>query len=90
MGYIRRQVFLPLAEIANSAEHHLVTKRNVLKTIAKIFDPVGLITPITTQLKVFFQLVFKRESAWDDHIPMDLERNGTKCLQTLDKHSRSS
>ena len=75
--------FFPLAEIANSTEQLAVTKRNVLKTTAKFFDPIGLITPITTQLKVFMQEVFKREVAWDDLLPTDLEQKWSRMLADL-------
>ena len=64
-------------------EHRPVTKRNVLKTIATIFDPVGRITPITTQMKVFMQGVFKREITWDDLLPVDLEQKLNQMLPGL-------
>ena len=41
-----------LYDIARTSNDLPVTK-NVRRAIAKIFDPLGLMTPITTQLKVF-------------------------------------
>ena len=31
------------------------TKRNVIKAIASIYDPLGLLNPIVVQMKTFFQ-----------------------------------
>lgn len=35
------------------------TKRSVLKLAAKIFDPMGLLTSFTINMKVFFQFLYK-------------------------------
>ena len=51
--------FVPLEEMASQLPP---TKRSVLKIIARIFDPLGLITPITKPLKVFLQKSFKSAS----------------------------
>jgi len=37
----------------------IITKRSVLNFIAKIFDPLGLITPVTYHGKVFLQELWK-------------------------------
>jgi len=39
------------------------TKREALKVVAKIFDPPGLITPVTFYGKLFFQELWK-EDVW--------------------------
>ena len=44
-----------LAPLAEMASHLPPTKRSVLKIIAGIFDPLGLITPITTPLKFSYR-----------------------------------
>ena len=61
----------PLAEMASQLPP---TKRSVLKIIARIFDPLGLITPITTPLKVFLQKLFKQHLDWDEDLPDPLNR----------------
>ena len=42
------------------------TKRKVLSAIAKIFDPLGIINPITIRAKIFLQDLWKEKRAWDD------------------------
>lgn len=47
------------------------TKREVLSTIARIFDPLGLIGPIVTTAKIFMQGLWGLQSHWDDKLPDD-------------------
>ena len=44
---------------------NMVTKRVVLATTAKLFDPLGLISPAIVPLKVVFQQLCKEKSDWD-------------------------
>ncbi|XP_071057047.1 uncharacterized protein [Onthophagus taurus] len=46
-----------------------VTKRTILAGVSKIFDPLGLVTPITTQTKVFVQQLWIMRLDWDDDLP---------------------
>ncbi|XP_043065122.1 uncharacterized protein LOC122320761, partial [Drosophila ficusphila] len=48
---------------------HRVTKRIALSTIAKFYDPLGLITPIVTKSKIFLQSLWKSNVDWDDALP---------------------
>ena len=52
------------------------TKRNILKVIASIYDPVGFLAPIVLNLKLLFQEICLKNIGWDDPIG-DLE---TKLL----------
>jgi hypothetical protein len=44
------------------------TKRSLLKISAKIFDPLGLLSPFTIQWKVLFQLMCNENIEWDDEL----------------------
>ena len=48
---------LGVKKIFKDAEKLEPTKRNVLKTIASIFDPAGYLQPIVVMLKLLFQEV---------------------------------
>ncbi len=61
-----------------------VTKRIVLSCIAKIFDPLGLITPITTMFKDFMQKLFKVKLDWDEILPEDLHTEWIKLTSELE------
>ena len=43
-----------------------VTKRQVLSASAKMYDPLGLLAPITITLKVFHQQLCQLKMGWDD------------------------
>ncbi|XP_047143059.1 uncharacterized protein LOC124817258 [Hydra vulgaris] len=41
------------------------TKRDILRFIASIFDPLGIINPVVVRLKIFFQEVCSSKVEWD-------------------------
>lgn len=48
------------------------SKRSVLHTVARIFDPLGMIAPFTVQAKILFQELWKRDVSWDEELPLDI------------------
>ncbi|XP_062538281.1 uncharacterized protein LOC134206570 [Armigeres subalbatus] len=51
----------------------LITKRVVLADTARIFDPLGLIGPVTVQAKIFLQQLWKQKLDWDEVLPDNLQ-----------------
>lgn len=49
-----------------------VTKRTVLSTIAKIFDPLGLINPVTVRAKLILQILWQEHLEWDESVSQEL------------------
>ncbi|XP_025407359.1 uncharacterized protein LOC112681309 [Sipha flava] len=60
------------------------TKRNVLAEIASIFDPLGLINPITVRLKLVMQKLWQLSVDWDEPLPTDLLNEWRKNREDLD------
>ena len=44
----------------------LVTKREVLKESSKVFDPLGLLSPVTVRAKIFMQSLWQHNLDWDE------------------------
>lgn len=47
---------------------HPMTKRNVLKTIARVFDPLGFIAPYVMKAKLLMQDIWLSGLNWDDEV----------------------
>ncbi|KAL1138331.1 hypothetical protein AAG570_008395 [Ranatra chinensis] len=48
------------------------SKRTILSYVAKIFDPVGWLTPVTFSWKYFLQLLSKNKLGWDESLTPNL------------------
>ncbi|KAK4316834.1 hypothetical protein Pmani_012035 [Petrolisthes manimaculis] len=66
-----------------------LTKRRVLSKISTIFDPLGLVTPVTLCGKLLLRQIIlytcdkDRKLDWDDPLPKELGENWYKFLQNI-------
>ena len=60
-----------------------VTKRSVLQFSAKIFDPLGVLSPFTTQQKILFQCLCVQGVNWDDPLENELLRKWNQLPREL-------
>lgn len=49
-----------------------LTKRCMLSEIASIFDPLGLLGPVTSRAKIFMQQLWQRKVEWNEPLPPDV------------------
>ena len=49
-------------------ENQIITKRSFLRTIAKLFDPLGLLVPFIIRAKAVMQEIWRKGSDWDDEL----------------------
>ena len=81
----RDRITFNLRQLAETSNGRTVTKRNVLSLTAKIYDPLGMISPVTIMLKVFLQRLFGRKIGWDEILPDELKATWERLIEFLMK-----
>ena len=58
-----------LKEIAMKREEHdIVTKRSILKVMASMYDPLGIVSPIVAMVKISFQEICTEKLNWNEEV----------------------
>ena len=55
-----------------------ITKRKVLSSLAKLFDPLGLVLPVTVKGKVLMREIWTLKLDWDEELPNSLVKEFKK------------
>ena len=63
----------------------IVTKRIILSTIAKLWDPLGILAPVTINLRIFMQSLWQSKLSWDEPIHTNFLVEITKKLNKVNK-----
>lgn len=61
----------------------LVTKREVLRESSKIFDLLGLITPVTISAKILMQDIWQKNVDWDEPLDEEIRERWIKIAQDI-------
>lgn len=64
-----------------------VTKRSMLKIVASLYDPLGLVVPIVMVGRMLFQEATRLGLTWDDVVPSKLTTKWSKWLVSMDSLS---
>ena len=59
------------------------TKRGILSSLASLFDPLGLVSPIAVSAKILFQELCLEKLGWDDPLPIDKANRWEAWLRDL-------
>ena len=61
------------------------TKRECLSTICSIYDPIGLLAPVTVSAKIIMRKVWAARPSieWDDPLPDELQRDWNNFRESL-------
>ncbi|GFW55351.1 uncharacterized protein TNCV_117351 [Trichonephila clavipes] len=61
-----------ISPMTSNCDNLIVTKKSVISTIARIFDPLGLIGPVITRAKILLQSLWQLKLDWNDPLPSNL------------------
>ncbi|XP_036147477.1 uncharacterized protein LOC118647191 [Monomorium pharaonis] len=59
------------------------TKRQLLSSISKLFDPLGLASPLVVKAKSIMQSTWQSSLGWDDELPIDLQKAWLDYMEEL-------
>ena len=78
------QFIFDLKDVINEAiKNDVVTKRNVLKVVSSIYDPLGILSSLIINLKLLFQEVCALKCDWDIALPEEFSCKWQKALLSL-------
>jgi len=59
------------------------TKRSMLSSIARIFDPLGLLAPVIITAKIWIQDLWKLQLCWDESLPVNISSKWTSYVADM-------
>ena len=68
-------------EIPTESQH--LTKRNIVKTLASINNPLGFTSPVLLIGKILLRNLCDLRIPWDNEIPQEIENKWVKCANGL-------
>ena len=77
------EIFFDFSELSKTARSMALTKRNVLRFGAKIYDPLGLLSPFTIRLKLLFQELCHDRTEWDSNLSHEHEKKYLKLISEV-------
>ena len=76
-----------LGKIGEDAKLHVPTKRGILSTLASLYDPLGIISPVAVPAKILFQDLCIDKSNWDSPLAPDKAIKWEKWIESLSQAS---
>lgn len=69
----------------NLEEDRVITKRRILSTVHRIFDPVGFTCAVTLGPKVLLQECWRKKMSWDTELPVSMRKKFEKWEKQIVK-----
>ena len=74
----------------STQETKVITKKHFLSQSARLYDPLGWISPITIAFKVFLQALWQMGAQWDDALPLPRQKEWMELIKDLKDISKIS
>ena len=81
---------MKLNKVVEFARNLEPTKRNILRIAAKLFDPLGLISPVMVGLRMLLQKLCLNKCEWDSPIPQHQRHYLQKWMNDMEKVNQIS
>jgi len=79
---------MPNANI--TMDRPLITKREVLKDTSKLFDPLGITSPVSVRAKLFMQMLWQLHVDWDRPLDTGLQAEWNTIISDIQQLSEIS
>ncbi|CAK5009785.1 unnamed protein product [Meloidogyne enterolobii] len=84
------EIFLELSKNENLINENMIwTKRKVLKQLAKTFDPLGYLIPVSLPRKLIMQEIWKNDIDWDEKLSPELNKKWNELMQQNNEENMS-
>lgn len=61
-----------------------ITKRLIMSAAHKIFDPLGLVSPVTLFPRILIQQVWAMKLEWDEEVPLHIQESFLQWVEEID------
>ncbi|XP_076089954.1 uncharacterized protein LOC143061985 [Mytilus galloprovincialis] len=62
-----------------------ITKREILKQSSRIYDPLGLLSPVSVRAKILMQTLWEQKYEWDEPLPLEIQTTWKNLAKDLEK-----
>ena len=76
-----------LNNFAKQTPDDTLTKRKLLSTTARFYDPLGLLSPVVLPFKCMFQEICQLKIGWDEALPESLSSNWKELTEDMKRVS---
>lgn len=60
-----------------------ITKRKILSLVMSIFDPLGIVAPLTTKARIFLQDAWRSKAGWDEELPEETSKKWQEWINSF-------
>jgi hypothetical protein len=76
-------LYFNISDLIDFVKDLPITKRSLLKLTAKIFDPLGMLSPFVVKMKYLFQVICQVKKDWDEPLHGDLLKEWNTIVNKL-------